>query len=73
MYKRITMINGKKYRVVTIKNAVIECFCYAMKYYTQTSIKVNKTTWTIKFNNGEYDYTFVLPKDFMRDFTMGKY
>ena len=73
MYKRITLINGKKWRTITIKNAVIESFCYAMKYFKQTSIKVNKKTWTIKFNNSDYDYTFVLPKDFIRNFTMEKY
>ena len=73
MYKRITLFNGKKLRTVTIKNAVIECFCYAMKYFEQTSIKINKKTWTIKFISGEYGYTFVLPKDFMRDYCNGKY
>lgn len=72
MYRRIVKMNGKKILVYSRKTDVINCFCYAMKYFKQTEdIKINKNTWTIKFENGIYSYTFVLPKDFIQDFLTG--
>ena len=73
MFRKIVKFQGKKMLVYGFKDTVIEHFIYASKYYTNTDIQVNKCNWTIKFNNGLYDYTFILPNDFIRDFTMGKY
>ena len=68
MYRRITLFNGEKILVHSNKNNVIKCFEYAMKHYKQTQIKVNKNTWTIKFNNELYNYTFILPKEYIKHF-----
>lgn len=68
MYRRIVLFQGKKIIVFSQKRKVIECFEYSMKYFKQTGIKVNKNTWTIKFNNELYDYTFILPKEYIKHF-----
>lgn len=71
MYRRIVKLNGKKIIVFSRKTKVIECFIYSMKYFKQTAIKVNKNAWTIKFNNGLYDYTYILPKEFISNYCSG--
>ena len=68
MYRKIVKFHGKKIALFTIKHTVIEHFLYAAKYYTNTGIQINKNTWSVKFDNGIYSYTFVLPKDFIRSF-----
>lgn len=68
MYRRIVMLNGKRILLCSIKNTVIQCFDYSMKYFVITDIKVNKKTWTIKFKNELYNYTFVLPKEIAKKY-----
>ena len=67
MYRRIVKLNGKQIIVFSMPWKVKECFVHAMKYFTQTGKTENKNTYTIKFNNGLYDYTYILPKTYINE------
>lgn len=71
-FKLITLMYGKKMYVGTGKSTIIKKFLYAMKYYQMTEFKKNKKSYTVKFNNEYYSYTFILPIDFIKEYTEGK-
>lgn len=68
MYRRIVKLNGKKIIMFSMAWKVIECFEYAIKHFKNTGTKENKNTYTVKFNNGLYDYTYILPKQYINKY-----
>ena len=68
MYRMIVLYQGKKMLVYSLKNVVIKHFLNAIKSYENIGMKVNKNTWTFKFNTGTYNYTFTVPKTFVKQY-----
>ena len=68
MYRMIVLYQGKKMLVYSLKNVVIKHFLNAIKSYENIGMKVNKNTWTFKFNTGTYNYTFIVPKTFVKQY-----